>query len=107
MQPAVSPAPKAPASPRTALYIALAAGVAVMAGIALDTTVVHIGSDADVRQQAFSPDAFGEGEFPRIQALVTEKAVDAVTVAPEVLADKVAAGKKYGTVSSTGSAPHP
>lgn len=96
-------APKAPAAPRRGLYISIALALATAAGIALDTTVVHVGSEADVRQQAFSPDAFGETEFPRIQSLITEKAVDGVTIAPEVLADKVAAGKKYGTVSSTGS----
>lgn len=97
------PAPKAPASSRKGLYVAAVATIAVFAAIAANTTVVHIGSDADVRQQAFSPDAFGETEFPRIQTFITEKAVDGVTIAPEVLADKVAAGKKYGTVSSTGS----
>lgn len=98
-----SAAPKAPAAPRRTLYISVALALAVAAAIGFDTTVVHIGSDADVRQQAFSPDTFGETEFPRIQAYITEKAVDAATIAPEVLADKAAAGKKYGTVSSTGS----
>lgn len=98
-----APAPKAPASPRKTLYISVALALAVAAAIGLDTTVVHVGSEADVRQQAFAPDTFGETEFPRIQSYITEKAVDAVTIAPEVLADKAAAGKKYGTVSSTGS----
>lgn len=103
MTEAATPAPKAPASSRKGLYIAAAAVITVVAAIAADTTVVHVGSEADVRQQAFSPDTFGDTEFPRIQAFITEKAVDGVTIAPEVLADKVAAGKKYGTVSSTGS----
>ena len=103
MTEAAAPAPKAPASSRRGLYLAAAAVIAVVAAIAADTTIVHVGSEADVRQQAFSPDTFGETEFPRIQAFITEKAVEAVTIAPEVLADKAAAGKKYGTVSSTGS----
>ncbi|MFO1202150.1 MAG: DUF2291 domain-containing protein [Tabrizicola sp.] len=103
MTEAAAPAPKAPASSRKGLYLAAAAVIAVVAAIAADTTVVHVGSEADVRQQAFSPDTFGDTEFPRIQAFITEKAVDGVTIAPEVLADKVATGKKYGTVSSTGS----
>jgi predicted lipoprotein len=98
-----TPAPKAPASSRRGTLIALALGVAVVAAMALDTTVVPIGSDLDVRQQAFSPDAYGEAEFPRIQTFVTEKAVDGVTIAPEVLADKVAAGEKYGTPATTGA----
>lgn len=95
--------PRAPAPSRRGLWIASAIGLAVAVAIGLDTTVVHMGSEADVRQQAFSPDAFGESEFPRIQAYVREKAVDGVAIAPEVLADKAAAGEKYGTVSSTGS----
>lgn len=103
MQNVASPAPKAPAASRRAQYVSAVLAIAVLAAIGLDTTVVHIGSDADVRQQAFSPDTFGAAEFPRVQTFVTEKAVDAVTLAPEVLADKAAAGKKYGTVSSTGS----
>jgi predicted lipoprotein len=84
-------------------FVVIGAALLVIGGIVLHTTVVHIGSDADVRQQAFSPDTFGAKEFPRIQAVVLQKAVDAVTIAPEVLADKVAAGKKYGTASTTGT----
>lgn len=103
MTPQTAPAPKAPASPKRGLLIALVLGVGVLGAMALDTTVVHIGSENDVRQQAFAPDAFGEAEFPRIQAVVEEKAVDGVTVAPEVLADKAAAGQKYGVPSSTGA----
>lgn len=99
----VTPAPKVPPAPRRGLVIALAVGAAVIAAMALDTTVVHIGSENDVRQQAFSPDTFGDKEFPRIQAIVLEKALDGVTIAPEVLADKAAAGKKYGTASTTGT----
>lgn len=98
-----TPAPKAPAPSRRGLWLAAAAAVAVIAAMAIDTTVVRVGSDADVRQQAFSPDAFGEAEFPRVQAAILEKAFDGPAIAPEVLGDKVAAGAKYGTASSTGS----
>lgn len=96
-------APKAPTSSRKSLYLSSAIALAVAAAIGLNTTVVRTGSEADVRQQVFSPDAFGEAEFPRIKSFVTEKALDAAAIAPEVLSDKVAAGKKYGTVSSTGA----
>lgn len=89
-------------SGRARLFLA-GFGILVLAGIALDTTVVRIGSESDARQQAFAPDTFGDKEFPRIRDVVVGKAVDAVTVAPEVLADKVAAGKKYGTASTTGT----
>lgn len=96
-------APKAPAAPRRGLMIAAAAGVAVLAAMALDTTVVHVGSEADVRQQAFSPDAWAEAEFPRVRGVITERAVDALTLAPAVLADKAAAAAQYGTAASTGA----
>ncbi len=96
-------APKAPARPRRGLMIGVAAAVLLLAGIALDTSVVHIGSESDVRAQGFSPDTYGQTEFPRIQTLVAEKAVDAATLAPEVLADKDAAIAKYGTAASTGA----
>ncbi len=102
-QPAEGTAPKAPPSSRRGLVISACVAVAVLTAIGLDTTIVPIGSDGDVRQQAFSPDSWGEAEFPRVQAMVLDKAVDALVLAPAVLADKVAAGKQYGTAASTGS----
>ena len=98
-----SPAPKAPAPPRRSLFLAVAAAVVVAAGIAFDTTVVQIGSDADARQQAFSADAYGEEEFPRIQEFVTGRAVDAAVLAEAVQTDKEAAVEEYGTAASTGA----
>jgi predicted lipoprotein len=96
-------APKAPAKPRRNLLIAIGLGVAVLAAIGFDTKVVKIGSENDVRQEAFSPDEFGKKAFPRIQAFVERHAVDAATFAQAVLADKKAAAKQYGTASSTGA----
>jgi predicted lipoprotein len=98
-----APAPKAPPSSRRGLMVSAGVAVALLVAIGLDTTIVPIGSDADVRQQAFAPDTWGEAEFPRVQAFVLEKAVDALVLAPAVMADKVAAGKQYGTPASTGS----
>lgn len=95
--------PKAATGSRRGLMISIGLGIVVLAAIALDTTVVQIGSEADVRQQVFSPDEFGKKEFPRIQAFVDGKAVDAATLGPAVLADKNAAAKQYGTASSTGA----
>ncbi|WP_234853511.1 DUF2291 family protein [Paracoccus everestensis] len=96
-------APKAPAPSRRGMLLGVAAIVVLAGAIALDTTVVPIGSEADVRVQTFSPDSYGQEQFPRVQAFVKEKAVDAATLAPEVLADKDAAAQKYGTASSTGA----
>lgn len=101
--PNTSTAPKAPAPSRRGLLIGAGLAAAVLVVMALDTTVVHVGSEADIRAQAFSPDTYGTGEFPRIQAFVTEKAVDAATLAPAVLADKDAAATQYGTPASTGA----
>ncbi|MDX8464651.1 DUF2291 domain-containing protein [Mesorhizobium sp. VK23B] len=97
------PTQKVAARSRRGLIVSIGLGVVVLAAIALDTTVVKIGSDADVRQQVFSADEFGRREFPRIQAFVDGKAADAATLGPAVLADKNAAAKQYGTESSTGA----
>ncbi|MBC2885269.1 DUF2291 domain-containing protein [Ochrobactrum sp. CM-21-5] len=80
---------------RTLLWSVLAA-VVVIGAIGVDTKVVRIGSDADVRQQVFSPEAYGATEFPKVKSSVEERAVDAVEVGTALAADKVAAGKKYG-----------
>jgi predicted lipoprotein len=96
-------APKAPATPRRNLWFAVGLGILVLAAIALDTKVVKIGSQNDIRQEAFSPDTFGQKEFPRIQAFIEQHAVEATTFGPAVLADKKAAAKQYGTASSTGA----
>jgi predicted lipoprotein len=98
-----APAAKPLAVPRRGLLIAVALGLVVLAAIAFDTTVVHIGSEQDARQQAFSPDKYGEDQFARIQTFVDGKAVDAVTLGTELLADKAGTAKKYGTASSTGA----
>ena len=98
-----APAPRAPAPSRRGLTIGLGIAALVLAAIAWDTTVVHIGSDSDVRTQAFSADAYGQAEFPRIQSFVQDRAVDAATLAPAVLADKDAAAQEYGTASTTGA----
>lgn len=96
-------AQKASPAPRRGLFATIGAGVVLLAAIALDTTVVQIGSEQDARQQEFSPDKYGEEHFPRIQAFVEGKAVDAATLGPAVMADKDGAAKTYGTASSTGA----
>lgn len=97
------PAPKAPAASRRGLMLGVAAAVVLLAGIALDTKVVPVGSEADVRQQAFSPDAYGQKEFPRIAEAVKAKAGDAPELAAAIAADKDAAIAKYGAPSTTGA----
>ncbi|MBQ0710150.1 MULTISPECIES: DUF2291 domain-containing protein [unclassified Ochrobactrum] len=85
-----------PAKLSRAIVWSVIAAVVVVGAIAFDTKVVKIGSDSDVRQQAFSPDAYGASEFPKVKASVEQRAVDAVEVGNALVADKAAAGKKYG-----------
>ncbi len=96
-------APKAQTAPRRGRLIIGVLAAAVVIAMAVDTTVVRIGSERDARQQGFSADAFGEEQFPRIQTFVDGKAVDAAALGPAVLGDKDAAAKQYGTPSSTGA----
>ena len=78
-----------------ATLITAAVVVAVLGAMALDTTVVRIGSEQDVRAAVFSPEAFGAETFPKVQANVTARAVDAVELATAIAADPKAAEAKY------------
>lgn len=93
-------------SPTTGGSRLLIAGVAVAVllagGIALDTTVVRIGSEADTRKQGFSAEAYGAEQFPGVQASIEERAVEAVTLFEAIAADKEAATAQYGVAGSTG-----
>ncbi|MBE5253817.1 DUF2291 family protein [Mixta mediterraneensis] len=70
--------------------------IAVIGAMALDTKVVKIGSANDVQEQAFSPDTYGNKNFPDIKKDVISRAVDAKTLAEAVLANQQEAAKKYG-----------
>jgi predicted lipoprotein len=91
-----------PKSGKLKIAIGIAAVIVVVGAIAIDTTVVHIGSDKDVRQQAFSSETYGAEQFPKIAADVEKRAVAATELAPAVIADKKAAGEKYGIATTTG-----
>lgn len=90
------------ARPRFRLAIASAAGLILLAAMALDTKVVKVGSPADVQPGVFSPAEFGKAEFPKVQAAIEARAVDAATVAAAVAKDKDAAGKQYGVEAGSG-----
>lgn len=89
--------------PRRTKLILLALTVVVLGAIALDTKVVALGSDEDLRQLAFSPAAYGAAEFPGIQADVEQRAGDAKTLFDALAADKTAASEKYGQAGGTGA----
>ena len=88
-----------PARLNRAVLWSVVAAVVVVGAIGFDTKVVKIGSEADVRQQVFSPEAYGAAEFPKVKASVEERAAEAVEVGTALVADKDAAGKKYGVGS--------
>jgi len=77
--------------------------VALVAAMALDTTVVRIDPDAEPAAGTFSPAAFGAAELPRIRAAVETRAVDAVELAAAIAADKQAAAERHGTAAGIGA----
>lgn len=83
-----------------ALYAA--GGVALLLAMALDTTVIHIGSEHDVRQKTFSAQAYGAEQFPKIRDAIEHRAIDAVVLEKAIAADKKAAGEQYGVAGSVG-----
>lgn len=94
-----STVPAKATTPSRRKLIAALAAVAVLGAIAIDTTVVRIGSDADLRQLAFDPDRFGQAEFPRIRDIVADRAADAPALADALAADKAAAIAAHGRMA--------
>lgn len=93
---------KSPQPARNRRWIGIAAAVVLVGAMAFDTTIVEIGSDADVQVQKFSAEAFGAEQFPLIKQSVETRAVEAVELAQAIAADKKAAGEKYGVATSVG-----
>lgn len=89
--------PTSPSPARFIRTVLVASVFALLVGvaIALDTKVVALGSSDDIRADVFSPEAFGTTEFPKVQANVTARAVDAVTLFTAIATDKAAAEAKY------------
>lgn len=93
---------KSPQPARNKRWIGIAALVVLVGAMALDTTIVQIGSVNDVQVKKFSPEAFGAEQFPIIKQSVETRAVDAVELSQAIVADKKAAGEKYGVATSVG-----
>ncbi|WP_165856375.1 DUF2291 family protein [Marinobacter sp. JSM 1782161] len=91
-------------SPRQspARLAAIVVGVAVLILMALDTTVVEIGSAQDARDDGFNPEQYGQSQFPAIRSHVEERAVSAATLASAIAEDQTAAGQEYGTPAGIG-----
>jgi predicted lipoprotein len=92
-------APARTAGPsRRKVAVGLAAA-ALVAAIAFDTTVVRIGSEADLREQAFDPDVYGRDQFPRIRGLVVDRAAAAPVLAEKLSTDRNAAIADHGRMA--------
>lgn len=80
------------------------AGIAVVAAMVLDTTIVWNDSEqaALVATANFSPEAFGAAKFPEIQENVEARAVNATTLASEIEEDQQTAAEKYGVSAGVG-----
>jgi predicted lipoprotein len=86
-----------PAPGRPVKALVTAAGLVVLVGLmAVDTTVVEIGSEEAAGPAGFDPESYGQEQFPTIRDSVTARAVEASQLAGEVLADQTAAAEKYG-----------
>jgi len=90
----LSPAARRSITTAVVLIVAIAMG--------FGTKIVKIGEDSTGQSGAFSPEQFGQTEFPKIQAAVEKRAVDAATLAAAVAKDQAAAVKAYGVPGNTG-----
>lgn len=77
----------------------IAVAVGVLVAIALDTTVVPIGSQQD---DGFSAERYGAEQFPIVQENVERRAVEAGELAEAIAEDKAAAGERYGVSAGIG-----
>ena len=82
--------------------VTIVALIVLVAAMALNTTVVEIGSKLSAGPNAFSPEEYGQTEFPKIQAAIEKRAVSAATLAAAIQKDQAAATKQYGVATNTG-----
>jgi predicted lipoprotein len=88
---------------RTVRQIVIAVVVLlVLVAMVFSVKVVGKGSSVGAGPTAFSAAAWGKEHFPEVQAAIAKKAVPASELAPAVLADPTAAGKRYGVDGGTG-----
>ena len=92
---------------RGKLDMKLAAGsgavLVLLAAMALDTKVVKIGSADDVQAGVFSAATYGKTQFPKVQAAIEGRAVDAAELAAALDKDQSAAEAKYGMPAPGGA----
>jgi predicted lipoprotein len=83
---------------------AVVAGVVIilLVVMGLSTKVVRLGSQVAAQPGAFNPAGYGVSEFPKIQAAIEKRAVDAATLAAAIAKDPTAAGTQYGVQGEIG-----
>lgn len=91
-----------PAKPGLRLVAASAAGLVLLAAMALSTRVVRTDASGGAQPGAFSPAAYGQSEFPKVKAAVEGRAVAAPVLAAALAKDPAAAAKQYGVASGVG-----
>ncbi len=86
------------------LRLALGSGavLVLLAAMALDTKVVKIGSSEDAEAGIFSAAKYGAAQFPKVQAAIESRAVDAAELAAALDKDQAAAEAKYSVPSPAG-----
>jgi predicted lipoprotein len=92
-----------PAKQNARFALVVIAAIALIAAMALDTKIVKIGSPANIEPGVFSPAAFGASEFPKVQAAIENRAVDAGTLAAAIAKDRDDAVKQYGVPLNNGA----
>ena len=92
----VAPSTKSHSRHAVRLVIEVVLLVILLVAMGLSTKVVKIGSGADSQSKEFEPAAYGQKQFPKTQAAIEKRAVDAATLAAAIAKDQDAAGKQYG-----------
>ena len=93
---------RASLSPKAKRGIWIGAIVVLLVLMALDTKVVSLDSTAGAPVGAFSPTSWAKENFPKVQAGIDKRAVDAATLAAAIKANPTGAEKKYGVAGGTG-----
>jgi len=96
-------APPAPVRSNRRRLIVGAAVLAVLVAMAIDTTVIRIGSEQDVTEAGFSPERFGTETFPSVKESILSRAVEAGPLSEAVATDKAAAAAQYGVAAGVGA----
>ena len=96
------PAPKSGPKTNVRPIVITAAIVVLVAAMVIDTKYIKISSETDAKSGVFSAPVYGQSEFPKVQAAIEKRAVDAATLAAAIAKDPAAAGKQYGIASGVG-----